>query len=604
MLDERMEPVLLTAKDHQAADTIARWQWQDVTLTDCGGAVLYYRSEAHVRAVLTFNGALAAQWTLPAAPSSHTQLFALPRAVSGTGTLRLELDGPAELNWIRLHAAEEVVVGENPIITVDMPDPDIIRVGDTYYMASTTMVNMPGCSLLRSYDLIRWELAGYLYDALPVTAGRAMEQCASAYGQGMWAPTLRWHRGVFHICFTANDTHCTYHYWSESFDGPWQMEQLTDFYYDCSLFFDEDDRIYMIHGHNRVYITELDAQFRRKPGGLDRLLIEYGEGPLGYEGSHMYRHDGRYCLFTIHSNRNGWYREESCFTALRLTDAFEGGVILHDDLGYHQHGAAQGGIVDTPDGRWFTFLFQDRGASGRMPVLAPMRWVDGLPVLGVDGRLDTAVCNLSTRPGDQPAPISHSDDFEETQLSPAWQWNHIPELRLVQTGGGALRITTSKVCDRITGVQNVLTQRAESPVCVCEVTVSADELLPGDWAGLCVFQRHYAGAGLRRTAEGFQLEVRARTDDDPEDGRTVVSIPWPEHSVTLRMVLDFGDMRDEASFAVLQQGIWQTLYAGHRMRFTLDHFTGNKAALVVTASQQVGGTAVFTHFRLEKREHV
>ena len=92
----------------------------------------------------------------------------------------------------------------NPVTKSDYPDPDVIRVGDTYYMATTTMHFMPGCEILRSYDLCNWEHLTYVYDKLDSTSRQTLEGEQKIYGQGMWATTLRYHKGRFYICFVAD----------------------------------------------------------------------------------------------------------------------------------------------------------------------------------------------------------------------------------------------------------------------------------------------------------------------------------------------------------------------------------------------------------------
>lgn len=188
----------------------------------------------------------------------------------------------------------------NPVIYSDFPDPDIIRVGDTYYMASTTMHFMPGCDILRSYDLMNWEFAAHAYETLDDTKGHRLEGTEQIYGQGMWAPTLRYHDGTFYICFTANDTHKTYLLMAQNPEGPWKKQTIKGFYHDSSLFFDDDGSVYIVYGNKELYLTELDPELKGPlEGGLCRLLVEDVDNVhLGYEGSHLYKKDGRYYLFT------------------------------------------------------------------------------------------------------------------------------------------------------------------------------------------------------------------------------------------------------------------------------------------------------------------
>ena len=125
---------------------------------------------------------------------------------------------------------------------MDYPDLDVIRVDDTYYMISTTMYFMPGAVILRSYDLLNWEILTYVYDELDNTPGQCLEGNEHAYAQGMWAASLRYHNGKFYVCFVANDTHKTYLYQADSVMGPWKKQNIEGVYHDMSLLFDDDGR--------------------------------------------------------------------------------------------------------------------------------------------------------------------------------------------------------------------------------------------------------------------------------------------------------------------------------------------------------------------------
>ena len=243
----------------------------------------------------------------------------------------------------------------NPITRLDYPDPDVIRVDNTYYMVSTTMHFMPGCEILRSYDLVNWEHASYVYDVLDSTPGQKIEGEENIYGQGMWAASLRYHKGIFYVCFVANDTGKTYIYSAPSIEGPWKKSYIKGFYHDCSILFDDDDRVYIASGNKYIRLQELDADLSGpKEGGIDRIVVkDEGHPGLGYEGTHFYKINGKYYLFFIHSLRKEWKRVEACFVSDSLEGEFTGGDVLNDDMGYCNQGVAQGGIVDTPDGKWY-----------------------------------------------------------------------------------------------------------------------------------------------------------------------------------------------------------------------------------------------------------
>ena len=130
------------------------------------------------------------------------------------------------------------MVYTNPVVYTDFPDPDIIRVGDVYYMATTTMHFTPGCDILRSYDLVHWEFIAHALNIVADTPEERLEcEGANAYGRGMWAPSLRYHRGTWYVLFAANDTHTSYLLTADDPCGPWRKRELDGFYHDSGLFF-------------------------------------------------------------------------------------------------------------------------------------------------------------------------------------------------------------------------------------------------------------------------------------------------------------------------------------------------------------------------------
>jgi beta-xylosidase len=504
----------------------------------------------------------------------------------------------------------------NPVLLGDFPDPDVIRAGNTYYMISTTMHFMPGGVLLRSYDLGQWELISHVFDVLDDYPAARLEERKNIYGSGMWAPSLRYHNGLFYVLFCANNTHRTYLYTASSAEGPWNRHEIQGFFYDASLLFDDDGKIYIVYGNTTVHITELSADLSGpKPGGLDSCIVQgkSGEG-LGYEGNHVYKINGRYYLFSIYWPQ-GSMRTEACFTTDSLEHEWIEKDVLCDDMNYHHQGIAQGGIVDTPDGKWYAMLFQDRGAAGRMPVLVPVSWNGIFPKFGENGKVPAAVPVTSTNPGYMYSPWSGDDDFVyqaapdgTIQMKKFWEWNHIPDSHLwsVQEGKG-LSIRTGSVRTNVVGAQNTLTQRLPGPRCEASVTVDGSSLNNGDYAGLCAFQSCYGFIGLKKeqgmlflvTVEktyGEREPYASRADFDT--GTETAAVPWGGTTVEICFRADFQDMKDTVTFYYKYDGQWKQLGRPHRLYFMLDHFTGCRAALFVFSMEKAGGTAVFRNFRL------
>lgn len=499
---------------------------------------------------------------------------------------------------------------KNPILKCDYPDPDVIRVGNTYYMLSTTMHYFPGGAILRSYDLMNWELVNYLYDVLESTGSARLENGENIYGQGMWAPSLRYHNGTFYVCFVANDTHKTYLFYTTDMEGAWNRHEIKGFYHDASLLFDED-RIYIVYGNTEIYITELTHDLTGPlKGGLHRLLVkDTGNVRLGYEGTHVYRINGKYYLFFIHWPDDGAARRtQACFVSDSLTGEFEGRDVLDDDMGYHNQGVAQGGIVDTPDGDWYGILFQDSGAIGRIPVLVPVHFENDFPVFGENGSVPQELELPSLSPEHHYEPLFTSDFTDENgTLKKQWQWNHLPSPSLYQLGRTTYTIQTDKLSTNITQAVNTLTQRMIFPLTEVTVQVDASHLKDGDVAGLCAFQGCYACLGITKENGSCFLVVTERNigeisqnmaDTDSLPGHVSARIPVDDCHVSFKMNADFSDMKDEVAFSYYRGGRWLTIGNPHKLHFTLDHFTGCRAGLFMYSTLKTGGSCSFSNFRI------
>lgn len=510
-------------------------------------------------------------------------------------------------------------IKQNPVLYTDFPDPDIIRVGDTYYMASTTMHFMPGCDILRSYDLMNWEYVCHAYDMLEDTPGHRLEEGSQIYGQGMWAPSLRYHEGLFYICFTANDTHKTYLLMAVNPAGPWRVNSIDGFYHDNSLFFDDDGRVYIVYGNTELYLTQLRSDLSGPlVGGLHRMIVrDKGELFLGYEGSHLYKKDGRYYLFTCHIPAYGTKRKtEDCFIADSLEGEFRGKCIIDDDMGYHNLGVAQGGMVDTPWGDWYLFMFHDRGALGRSPVVMPMHFdEEGYPVIGEDGKVPQYVSVPSSRPDYVYTPLNGDDDFfyrpdknGKVYLKPFWQFNHNPidSLWSVTKQPGVLRIYTGELCDSPVLAHNVLTQRSFGPESAAWVTVDGSGMKDGDYAGISAWIGCYGAIALTKDDGKYYLVMYAKPamDETLQADRDFLDPPVEYERilsntscVTLKVHLDFQDKKDEADFAYEENGSWKSFGIRQKLYFKLDHFTGCRFGIFTYATRQSGGSADFMKFR-------
>jgi len=508
----------------------------------------------------------------------------------------------------------------NPLTRLDYPDPDVIRVDDTYYMVSTTMHFMPGCEILRSYDLVNWEHAAYVYDKLDSTLGQMLEGKENIYGKGMWAASIRYHKNMFYVCFVANDTGKTYLYTSDSIQGEWKKNTIDGFYHDCSLLFDDDGRTYLAYGNKDIYLVELNEDLTApKEGGLNRLLVsDEGNPRLGYEGTHFYKINGKYYLFFIHSLREEWKRVQACFVSDSLEGEFVGGDVLNDDMGYCNMGVAQGGIVDTPDGDWYSIMFQDSGAVGRMPVLVPVTWENDYPVFGVNGVIPKEFKINNLRPGYDYEPLVQSDDFRMNEalsddeskrrygsfgFKSVWQFNHEPDMSLVNRdeNNGKVWIKTDKICESVTEAKNILTQRMSYPACAGEVTVNFSKLNEGDVAGLCALQGCYGFVGVTKRDGKNYIVMYDKAEDCETSGKEIEATPIEGDTLKLKLEASFENMTDEVKFYYQDRYFWKKIGETHKLHFKLDHFTGCRFGLFMYSTVQPGGEAGFSNFVYRER---
>jgi beta-xylosidase len=484
---------------------------------------------------------------------------------------------------------------------------------------------MPGGVILRSYDLIHWEIASYVFENLDDTPAQRLEDGKNIYGKGMWAASLRFHNNTFYVCFVANDTKKTYLYQSDCITGPWKKQNIEGFYHDSSLLFDED-RVYIVHGNREIHLTELNSDLTApKLGGLNRIIIrEKGNVVLGYEGAHMYKINGKYYVFLIHWPADGnCRRTEACFVSDTLEGEFIGRDILDDDMGYHNFGVAQGGIVDTPDGDWYAMLFQDHGAIGRIPVLVPIHWEERFPVFGIDGKVPHHIETKSTRPDYCYTPLVDSDDFRydfvddkgKASLKNVWQWNHVPshELWSVDKDLGSLRIQSDHLSTNVLQARNTLTQRMCGPTSEAIVNVDGSFLKDGDYTGVCAFQGCYGLIALTKEGEQYYLVMLSKAFNPDENiwgepggdknpGKEYARVPIESNKVTLKISTNFVNNEDTADFYYLRDDKWEKLGITHQLYFRLDHFTGCRFGLFLFSTKNIGGATLFSNFIYKIRE--
>jgi beta-xylosidase len=494
----------------------------------------------------------------------------------------------------------QVNKAQNPIIYADVPDMSMIRVGDTYYMSSTTMHMSPGVPIMKSKDLVNWQLVNYASNSLGDIDELNLVNGKSNYGRGSWASSIRYYNGFYYVETYAQTTNKTYIYKTKDIEkGPWETISFSPGIHDATLWFNDDGKVYLISGVRKLHIVELKDDLSGVKEGTDRILIEDANAPLGQnvglgEGSQLFKVNNKYYLFNIAWPRGGM-RTVVVHRADNLLGPWEGRIALQDQ------GVAQGGIIDTPDGRWFAYLFQDHGAVGRIPFLVPMKWVDGWPVIGVDGKVPETL-DLPASKGLIPG-IVNNDEFTRKKGEPAiplvWQWNHNPDNSLwsVTDRKGWLRLKTARIDTLFAKSRNTLTQRTFGPQCSGSTLIDASGMKDGDFAGLTAFQRKFGQVGVKMVnGEKFVFMVSNKTDKPTE----LQSIPLSQNKVYLKIECDFRDKVDVANFFYSLDGKTWTIIGGPlKMEYTLmEHFMGYRFGLFNYASKIPGGFADFDYFHI------
>lgn len=489
----------------------------------------------------------------------------------------------------------------NPIIFADVPDMSMVRVGDIYYMSSTTMHMSPGVPVMSSKDLVNWKLVSYAYDTLANVDALNLANGKSTYGRGSWASSIRYHKGTYYVTTFAQTTGKTHIYSTKNIEkGPWKAISFSPAYHDHSLFFDDDGKIYLLYGNGKLSLVELNEDLSGvKPGGINQVVIENASLPagnnigLGAEGSQLYKVKGKYYLFNICWPRGGM-RTVVIHRSDKITGPYEGRVGLQD------LGVAQGGLIDMPDGNWYAYLFRDYGAVGRIPYLVPVKWEDGWPVLGVNGKVPDSLnlpAFISLIPG-----IVASDEFSrkngDLSLPLVWQWNHNPDNSLwsLSQRGGFLRLTTGRTDTSFLLARNTLTQRTIGPVCSGSTALDVSGMKEGDFAGLALLQRKYGLAGVRVNNGTKTIVMVSTASGRPVD---MDSIPLTQKTVYLKAECDFRNKTDTAAFFYsLDNRSWKRIGPSLKMEYTIPQFMGYRFGLFNYATKETGGFADFDFFRI------
>ena len=466
---------------------------------------------------------------------------------------------------------------KNPIVFADFPDPDVVRVGDTYYMATTTMHHFPGCTLLKSKDMVNWEYCAQPLEQLSAKDNYSLLNGQNAYAKGMWACAIAYHDGKFYIMINGNDAG-GYVLSATDPEGKWEKKRIDRVYYDPGMLFD-NGKVYVVCGTTTIRMCELDEDFNF----IREKTLLTADAML--EGCHLYKIGGYYYIYGTYG---GW---PSGQTVLRSKDVFgpyEEKMLVEKWIDGQPNTVHQGALIETPSGEWWTILQQDLGALGRMPNLQPVRWQDGWPVIGDNGVPYTSYTKPATGTGSPRVALPTNDNFRSYPIGMQWEWNHNPDdgaWSLFERPGW-LRLKTSGTADRLTQARNMLTQRIyafhDNPSKASTGTVRLDvtHLQEGDRAGICILQDPYAAIAVevkdgRRQLVWWKDQLTANDGFTPMQKTQAVDI---DSVVYLRAAITYGTGKAQFYYS-LDNKTYRTLGYQTAMKYNLSVFVGARFGL-------------------------
>ena len=506
----------------------------------------------------------------------------------------------------------------NPMLWADVPDPDVIRVGDTFYLVSTTMHLMPGAPVMQSKDLKNWETVGYVFDRLTDSPKYDLQE-GTVYGRGQWATSLKYHDGKFWALFAPNEggpMSQTYICTAPKAEGPWTIHSRLRHFHDATLFFDDDGTPYVFYGTGEM--CQLTRDLQNVVEGSNRHYFQREADERGLlEGTRVIKHNGTYYALLISQVfAPGRHRREVCYRTKDLNAPWEKKVILESDFGGFPY-IGQGTIVDTPDGDWYGIIFQDRGGVGRVLTLSPVRWLDGWPMIGdEDGHVPEYMRPLVS--GLPQTAIVCSDDFSADRLGLHWQWNHNPvdAAWSLTERPGYLRLKTSRVVPNLYLAPNTITQRMEGPMCRGAVALEISKMRDGDCAGCSAFNGDSGVLTIKKNGKKLTLEMSEQnvklTDREKAvtavDEKVVESVELAPKTTTIYLRID-GDFQarhnDAANFFYSLDGQQWTQIGSKNYRMIFDYrrfFMGSKFAIFCYATKKTGGYIDVNSFDYEKIE--
>jgi beta-xylosidase len=406
---------------------------------------------------------------------------------------------------------------KNPIIYADYSDPDVIRVENDFYLVASSFDCSPGLPVLHSKDLVNWTIIGHAFQRYPYESFNTPQ-----HGNGVWAPSIRYHNGEFYIYFGDPDLGI-FMTKARNPAGPW--EPLVHFkaakgWIDTCPFWDDDGNAYLVHAwaRSRAGINSVLTINRMSPDGkklLDegRLVFDGHANHPTIEGPKLYKRDGYYYIFAPAGGvATGW---QTVLRSKNIFGPYEDRIVM-DQGRTNINGPHQGGWVELKSGESWFIHFQDRGAYGRIVHLQPMKWIDDWPVIGVDpdgdGKGEPVLTHKKPNVGrNYPVAVPQtSDEFTSKSRGFQWQWqaNYLERWMSLSARPGWLRLfpmPASENAGNLWLVPNLLLQKLPAEEFTVTTKLDSSQLAPGEKGGLIMFGIDYSFLAVEKTESGLRL---------------------------------------------------------------------------------------------------
>lgn len=492
---------------------------------------------------------------------------------------------------------------QNPVVFADFPDPDVIRVDDTFYMITTTMHHFPGATILKSKDLVNWEYCAHPLDQLATTDYYNLQNGQNAYAKGMWACSMKYHNGKFHVLINGNDTG-GFLLTATNPEGVWEKRQLTRSYYDPGMLFD-NGKVYVACGIGNIQICELDEDFNYIRE--ERVISDKS----GLEGSHLYKIGDYYYIYATYG---GWPSGQVVFRSKNIYGPYEERMLVEKTINGKVNTVHQGALFDTPTGEWWTIMQEDLGCLGRMPNLQPVTWENGWPIVGNNGVPYTTWTKPSVGSCYPIRALPTNDNFRSYPLGLQWEWNHNPDngAWTLFERPGWLRLKVSGTAECLTQARNMLTQRIfafhnkASQSSTATIRLDISHLQEGDRAGICILQDPYAAIAVevkdgKRQIVWWQDQLTTNSGFTP----STVTLPFTSPSddgdiIYLRAAVTYGTSKTQFYYS-LDNKTYTPLGSQTSLGYNLSIFVGARFGIFCYAANENNerGYADFDWFSTE-----